>query len=356
MKNRFATPLTMAGLLGLALTLAGAELPREEAQLTFAPAVPPPITRTEPATVAARLDVQVVDGTLDGWHQYRFWTFNGHAPGPFIRTRVGDTLEVHLTNHDPSGMPHNLDFHAVAGPGGGSAVTTAVPGGQETVACFKLLHPGLYIYHCAVSPMLDHIANGMYGVILVEPEGGLPNVDHEFYVMQSEFYTEKPAPDQKVLHYSHEAALAAQPQFVVFNGSKLSLLGKNALRAKTGERVRIYFGNIGPNCISSFHAVGTIFQNVYREGTFTASPEHLIQTTLVPAGGATVVECTFEVPGSYALVDHAMAHMELGAMGDIEVEGAARPDLYRSPLLVGQAPADVRCRTEVAQAKTTGAP
>jgi nitrite reductase (NO-forming) len=301
---------------------------RETARLTYAPQVPPPITRTEPAIVEVHLDASSMMGNIDNWRYYRFWTFNGHVPGPFIRTRVGDTLEIHFTNHDTNGMPHNIDFHAVTGPGGGAQVTTIAPG-QHAVASFKLLNPGLYMYHCAVPPMVDHIANGMYGLILVEPENGLPKADREFYVMQSEVYTQPPVEGTNVLQYSHDAAVRGQPQFVLFNGSQLSLYSTNALKANVGEKVRIYFGNAGPNLVSSFHIIGMSL-TVYHDGVFSDPAQHLVQTTLVPAGGASVVEFTPEVPGAYTLIDHSAGRVEQGASGTLNVAGPEHPEIYRA--------------------------
>ena len=322
----------IAGLVVAAIpawTGQGRTLPVEEATLTFAPQVPPPITRRTPAIVRVHLDSGVSVAELTAGVTYHFWTFNGHVPGSFIRARVGDTLEVHLTNSDESGMPHNIDLHAVTGPGGGAKVTTVVQG-EERVAWFKLLHPGLFVYHCAAPPVMDHIANGMYGLILVEPKGGLPKVDHEFYVMQSEFYAKEPAEGATSLEFSHENGLIEHPQFVVFNGKVGSLIGDGALTAKTGERVRIYFGNAGPNLISSFHVIGEIFDNLYREADLVSPPAHSVQTTLVPAGGATVVEFGVEVPGDYTLVDHAIFRIEQGAVGFLKVEGESRHDIYLS--------------------------
>ena len=305
------------------------KLPEEEAQLTVAPNVPPPITRKKPALVKVHLDSSVQTAEITSGITYQFWTFGGHVPGPFIRARVGDTLEVHVTNSDESGMPHNIDLHAVTGPGGGAKVTTVVQG-EERVAWFKLLHPGLFIYHCAAPPVMDHIANGMYGLILVEPAKGLPKVDREFYVLQSEFYTKDAAEGATHLEFSHEQGLLEHPRFVVFNGRVGSLVGDGALKAKTGERVRIFFGNAGPNLISSFHVIGEIFDNVYREADLISEPAHSVQTTLVPSGGATVVEFGVEVPGDYTLVDHAIFRIEQGAVGFLKVEGDPRHDIYLS--------------------------
>jgi copper-containing nitrite reductase len=258
---------------------------------------------------------------------YDAWTFGDTVPGPFIRARVGDTLDVAVTNGDPSGMPHNLDFHAVSGPGGGGAVTM-VANGQRHTARFALRHPGLFVYHCGAAPVMDHIANGMFGLLLVEPEAGLPPVDREYYVMQSEFYTAPPDPKTMVAAYSHEAGAREEPSYVVFNGGAMSLMGTAALVAKTDQTVRIFFGNAGPNKIASFHIVGTVMDRVYREGDLVSPPAHDLQTTLVPPGGAAVVDFTTSVPGTYTLVDHAIFRTEKGAAGLLKVVGPFRPDIY----------------------------
>ena len=300
-----------------------------ESSVAFAPHVPAPIQRRSPTEVYVELNSKIQDIALAPGVLYRAWTFNGDVPGPFIRAREGDTLKIGITNSDPSGMPHNVDFHAVIGPGGGAPVTTVVPG-QRAVAQFRLLHPGLFVYHCAAPPVTDHIANGMYGLILVEPKGGLPPVDQEFYVLQSEFYTATATPPEgsRYVEYSHAAGLREDPQFVVFNGGSGSLAGDRALQARAGETVRIFFGNAGPNKISSFHVTGEIFDRVYREGDIVSPPARFVQTTLVPAGGATVVEFETVVPGTYTLVDHAMFRMEKGAVGFLRVLGPPRPDIY----------------------------
>ena len=331
MRGVLAGGMVALGVFGVCFPAAakGVASPTEEAVLTFAPEVPPPISRRKPAIVRVRLDSAIQEMELSPGVRYRFWTFNSRVPGPFIRTRVGDILEIHHTNSDPSGMPHNIDFHSVTGPGGGAAVTTAVEG-EERVAWFRMLHPGLFIYHCAAPPVMDHIANGMYGLILVEPKAGWPRVDREFYVLQSEFYVKEPVEGQRLLDYSHEEGLREQPRFVVFNGRVGSLTAEGTLKAETGEKVRIYFGNAGPNLISSFHVIGEIFDKVYREADLLSPPAQGLQTTLVPAGGAAVVEFGLEVPGTYTLVDHAIFRVEKGAAGFLEVKGAPRHDLYVS--------------------------
>ncbi len=302
--------------------------PQEKAQLTTAPQVPPPIARTSPAVVQVYLNAGYKKTELAPGFNYVFWNFNGTTPAPFVRARVGDTLAVIFSNNDNRGLPHNIDFHAVTGPGGGSKVLGTTLGGLVE-ARFRLLYPGLFIYHCAQPSVADHIANGMYGLILVEPEAGLPKVDHEFYVLQSEFYTSPPVKG-KTLEYSREDGLKEQPRYVVFNGRVGSLTGNNALQVKTGERVRIYFGNAGPNLDSSFHVIGAVFDKLYREGDLIDPPAHGVSVTLVPAAGTAVVEIVFEVPGPYTIVDHSIFRTEKGALGVINVTGPPRPDIYHS--------------------------
>ena len=296
------------------------------AEVAFAPQVPPPITRSKPARVVVNLEVTEENRELARGVMYNFWMYNGHVPGPFIRVRIGDTVEVHLMNRS-SDKAHTVDFHFVSGPGGGAPALMANPG-QESVAEFKALKPGLFVYHCAANPMPAHMSNGLYGLALVEPEGGLPKADREFYVMQSEFYTEGAVGKPGLQAYSSRKAAAEAPEYVVFNGSVGSLMGKSALRARVGEIVRIYFGNLGPNKVSSVHMIGVIFDRVYREGGLT-DPVRNIQTTLVPPGGASVLDFQPQVPGDYTLVDHAFFRVDRGAMGTLSVEGPTAPDIYR---------------------------
>lgn len=303
----------------------------EKAVLTTAPSVPPPITRKTEAVVQVELETKEVEGTLmesiGEPTRYLFWTFNGSTPGPFIRVREGDTLELTLKNPAGSAMAHNIDLHAVTGPGGGAAVTLAQPG-ETKKARFKMLASGLYVYHCAAPPVTDHIANGMYGLILVEPKEGLPAVDREFYVLQSEFYTKQEMGYEGLASYDSSKASAETPTYVVFNGRHGALMDEGALKAKVGETVRIYFGNGGPNKTSSFHIIGTIFDRLYREGGMSREGDRNIQTTLVPPGGAAMVEFKLKVPGNYTLVDHAIFRLEKGAVGLLKVEGPAAPAIY----------------------------
>ena len=299
-----------------------------KAQLAIAPNVPPPITRTDPATVVVELEATEFVGTLAEDTKYKFWGFNESVPGPMIRVRVGDTVEVHLKNRKNSKESHNIDFHAATGPGGGAAMLNAEPG-EERVLRFKALNPGFFVYHCATSsPSIpEHIANGMYGAILVEPAGGLKKVDKEFFVMQSEFYT-KPGKKGGIWEYSDENGLAEHPSHVVYNGMVGSLV-KTPLEAKVGDNIRMFFANAGPNLVASWHIIGEIFDKVWKEGSLTTPPLENLQTTLVPAAGSSVVEFKVEVPGTYISVDHSIFRIMKGALGYLKVEGEKNPDIYQ---------------------------
>jgi nitrite reductase (NO-forming) len=291
----------------------------ETALLTDAPEVPPAIERDYATRVVVELETIEVTKELAPGVDYTFWTFGGSVPGKFIRVREGDEIEFHLKNHDSSVTPHNIDLHAVTGPHGGGKATFTGPG-QETSFLFRALNPGLYVYHCAVAPVGMHIANGMYGLILVEPKEGLPEVDREYYVMQGEFYTEGALGAKGLQPFSYQKALAESPDYVVFNGSVGSMGGESALQARAGERIRLFVGNGGPSLASSFHVIGEIFDNVHVEGGTTVNRN--VQTTLVPPGGATMVEFRADVPGHYVMVDHAIFRaLDKGANGIIEVTG-----------------------------------
>jgi len=298
----------------------------ETAVLTDAPNVPPPLARDYATRVVVNLETKEIKKRLADGVEYTFWTFGGSVPGKFIRVREGDLVEFHLSNHASSMAPHNIDLHAVSGPGGGAKATFTGPG-QESVFTFTALNPGLYVYHCATAPVGMHIANGMYGMIMVEPEEGLPPVDREFYVVQSEFYTEGAHGEAGHQPFSYDKALAETPDYVVFNGSVGSLVGDNAMQAEVGETVRLFVGNGGPNLVSSFHVIGEIFDNVYTEGGTIAN--HNVQTTLVPAGGAAMTEFRVDVPGTYILVDHSIFRaFDKGALGMINVHGPDRPVVF----------------------------
>ena len=290
--------------------------------------LPPPITRNFPTTVRILLETKEVVGELADGATYDAWTFNGTVPGPFLRVREGDTVEVSIMNSMTSAHAHSIDLHAVIGPGGG-AVLTQVPQGETQTFSFLALKPGFYVYHCASPHIPTHIANGMYGAILVEPAEGLPPVDKEFYVLQSEFYTNAKADQQGHHLYDIEKAQEENPSFVVFNGRVGALTGDGALVAEVGDTVRIYFANIGPNLISSFHVIGAIFDRVYQEGSIVSDPIENVQTTLVPAGGVTVVEWEVLVPGNFILVDHSIFRaLDKGAVGILTVSGDDNPAIF----------------------------
>lgn len=325
LRKAFLAVLGCASCLGISVSIS-AELPVEQAILTTAPQVPAPITRKHPVKMIVNLDTIEKIGRLADGVEYTFWTFGGTVPGQFIRVREGDEIEFHLNNHPSSKMPHNIDLHAVTGPGGGAASSFTSPGHSSQFS-FKAINPGLYVYHCATAPVGMHIANGMYGLILVEPAEGLTPVDREYYVMQSEFYTSGAYGDQGLVFFDMAEALTEIPDYVVFNGSVGAMTGDNALNANVGETVRLFVGNGGPNLVSSFHVIGEIFDRVFVEGGTTINEN--VQTTLVPAGGATIVEFALEVPGTVIAVDHSIFRaFNKGALGMMKVAGNDNLKVY----------------------------
>ena len=306
------------------------ELPVIDAIVTHAPEVPPPTDRDHPAKVRVKMETVEKTMTMEDGVEYHYWTFNGDVPGQMIRVREGDTVEVEFSNNPSSTVPHNVDFHAATGPGGGAEATFTAPGHTSTFS-FKALQAGLYIYHCAVAPVGMHIANGMYGLILVEPKEGLPKVDKEFYIVQGDFYTKGKKGAQGLQPFDMDKAIAEQPEYVVFNGHVGSIAGDNALKAKTGETVRMYVGNGGPNLVSSFHVIGEIFDKVYVEGGKLINEN--VQSTLIPAGGAAMIEFKVDIPGSYTLVDHSIFRaFNKGALGQLKVEGDENPEIMTKKL------------------------
>jgi FtsP/CotA-like multicopper oxidase with cupredoxin domain len=414
--------LLVRGFWIILFIFSGAPVHALDAKITTAPNVPSFISRTMPETVVVRFEAKEFVGFLADRKQYKFWSFNGTVPGPMIRVRLGDTVEFHLSNHLSSEFPHSIDINAVNGPGGGALVSLVAPG-EERVFRFKTLHPGLYIYRCTspVPSIVAHIANGMYGLLLVEPKHGFPRVDHEFYIFESEFYVKDSDPSfvfnttkpltkdlfllnnhsekylsrpeigkktieelekeleeikqattekepvflkkeekgieeeiileevrssmdksineavdsnyedrARILELSFEKALNDQPDNVVFNGRQRALLGDNALKVNVGDKVRIFFGNIGPNGISSFHINGEIFDQVYLEGAVNGIINKNVQTTLVPSSGAVIVEFTIDVPGDYFLVDDRISRIEKGAIGLITAVGDNNSKVFKS--------------------------
>jgi nitrite reductase (NO-forming) len=294
--------------------------------LTSPPNVPPPVSRNYPAKVIVELEVVEKEMPISEGVSYTFWTFGGSVPGSFIRVRQGDTVEFHLKNHPSSKMPHNIDLHGVTGPGGGAASSFTAPG-HASQFTFKALTEGISVYHGATAPVGMPVANGMYGLILVEPPGGLSKVDHEYYVMQGDFYTTGKYREKGLQPFDMEKAIDERPTYVLFNGAEGALTGDKAITAKTGETVRLFVGNGGPNLVSSFHVIGAIFDKVRYEGG--TNVQNNVQTTLIPAGGAVSVEFKAKVPGSYVLVDHSIFRaFNKGALAILKVNGAEDKTLY----------------------------
>lgn len=295
--------------------------------------LPPPIARSESQTVKMDLTTKEVIADIAPGITLNYWTFNGTVPGPFLRAREGDTVELTLKNDPTSLHMHNVDLHAVNGPGGGAVATNVAPGESKTFR-FKAMNPGLYVYHCAHPNVPSHMTHGLYGLILIEPKEGLPPVDKEFYVMQGEFYTSGSLGRKGLQLFDANAMLDGKPQYIVFNGKTGALTG--TMNVKVGETVRLYVGNGGINLASNFHVIGEIFEKVYREGDIISPPAKSVQTTLIPAGGATVVEFKADYPGNYILVDHALARVDRGAWGVLRVEGKADPAIFDGEIQGGR--------------------
>ena len=299
----------------------------EIAELSLAPMVPKPITRTHPTHVIVNLNVVEKIMKLSDSTDYMFWTFGGAVPGNFIRVREGDEVELNLYNLAQNKLSHSIDLHAVTGPGGGAEASNIAPGHTSTFH-FKALNPGLYVYHCATAPVPMHIANGMYGLIYVQPKEGLPKVDKEYYIMQGEFYTKGNFGFKGLQEFDEQKGINEQPNYVVFNGSVNANAGKNALPANVGETVRLFVGNGGPNLVSSFHVIGEIFDKVYLEGGETINRN--FGTTLIPSGGATIVEMKMDIPGVYNIVDHSIFRtFNKGCLAQIKVKGGRDTLIFR---------------------------
>ena len=331
--------------------------PDIEAVLTSPPMVPPATGRKVPARVIVELDVVEKELPISEGVTYTFWTFGGTVPGSFIRVRQGDTVVFNLRNMPDSKMPHNIDLHGVTGPGGGAASSFTAPGHASRFT-FKALNAGLFVYHCATAPVGMHVANGMYGLILVEPPEGLPPVDKEYYVMQGDFYTAGKYREKGHQNFDMQKGIDENPTYVLFNGAEGSLTGDKALTAKVGETVRLFVGNGGPNLVSSFHVIGEIFDKVWFEGG-TRYQEN-VQTTLIPSGGAAMMEFHLEVPGSYVIVDHSIFRaFNKGALAILKAEGPENKAIYSgkevdSVYIGDRAQANLAAVATAATATTTG--
>jgi nitrite reductase (NO-forming) len=357
MKTKFklaaAAAAVTASLFVVSQSFAEPALPVITQELVAPPQLPPQITRKTAAHVVVNLTVEEVQREIAPGTLYTFWTFGGTVPGKMIRVREGDTVELHLQNLPDNKLPHNIDLHAVTGPGGGAAQTLIAPGNEASFT-FKALNPGLYVYHCATAPVGMHVANGMYGMILVEPKEGMSKVDKEYYVMQGDFYTTGAYRAPGAQAFDQQKAIDEKPTYVVFNGADGALTGANALTAKTNEKVRMFFGVGGPNITSSFHIIGAIFDKVYFEGGTHFQEQ--VQTTMVPAGGSAIVEFTPRVPGNLTLVDHSLTRaFNKGAIGLLTVSGPEQPEIYGKGIKKPLAAAKTAAAGATGAAKTAAA-
>lgn len=324
-----------------------------------APDVPPAIDRTEQAIVEVHFEVVEGVSAIDpeSGVEYETWGYKVlddpdegivvGTPGPMIRARVGDILRFTITNPESNTHPHNIDLHAVTGQGGGAADTTVAPGETKTIEA-RMLYPGFFMYHCAYGDVPVHISHGMVGGILVEPEIPLPEVEREWYVVQSEYYTD--STETGLVETDRAAITAEDPTFVVFNGAKGAIAGDNALQMNVGETARFYFINAGLNLISSFHPIGSHWDKVYQEAALLNAPLRGSQTTLVPAGGGTVVELIGQVPSTIILVDHALSRtFDKGALGMVVVSGEDNTEIFE-PVGAGDSPGEPENTTTTSSA------
>jgi nitrite reductase (NO-forming) len=291
-------------------------------------AVPAPLGTRAPQLVKYAIETVELEGKLDDGTTFTYWTFGKKVPGPMLRVKEGDTVQIDLTNNKSSKAIHSIDLHAVTGAHGGGEHTQVAPGQTKSIR-FKALNPGLYVYHCATPSVAHHISAGMYGMILVEPKAGLPKVDKEFYVMQGDLYTNHAFGTKGHHEYSAEKAGDELPSYYLFNGAVGALTMEHKMSAKVGETVRIYFGVGGPNKVSSFHVIGEILDRVYSEGATNTVKEN-VQTTLVAPGGATIAEFKLNYPGRYVLVDHALSRAAKGGAAFLEVTGPADAGVYKA--------------------------
>ncbi|MTG99034.1 MULTISPECIES: copper-containing nitrite reductase [Myroides] len=328
-QNKDAKPTKMTADMAEKIVVKG----EAQAELTPPPFVPKPVGKREATKLFVNLEILEQEGEMVDGVKYMYWTFGGTVPGSFIRTRVGDEIEFTLKNHPDNKLPHNIDMHAVTGPGGGAASSLVAPGHEVTFS-FKTLQPGIYVYHCATAPVGMHIANGMYGLILVEPEGGLPPVDKEYYIMQGDFYTKGNYGEKGMQPFDMNKALKEDADYVVFNGHVNGLVNENAITAKVGETIRLFVGNGGPNLVSSFHVIGEIFDRVHVEGGDLVNEN--VQTTLIPAGGAAMVEFKVNTPGTFVIVDHSIFRaFNKGALGMLKVEGDENEKVFAGKIKEG---------------------
>jgi len=295
-------------------------------------AIPSPIDRSEPTTVTADLTTRELVAEVEPGVTYTYMTFDGRIPGPMIRARVGDHVEVTVTSDPDNTMPHNVDLHAVRGPGGGAEASLVKPGETRTFT-FEATYPGLFVYHCAIPNLDYHISSGMFGAILVEPEEGLPAVDHEFYLGQHELYTKGRAGEEGHHDFDFEAMKREDPTYVLINGEKYVIgpQGYDEMQMRTGETARVYYAVGGPNLLSSLHPIGSVWDEVWEQGAVASAPDRYVQTTPVLPGSTAIATLHAPVPGPIKLVDHALSRVaRKGALAVIDVQGDENPDIFEA--------------------------
>jgi nitrite reductase (NO-forming) len=292
--------------------------------------LPDPVDWDEPRHHEIEIETTEETAEIEPGVTFDYMTFGGRVPGPMVRARRGDTVNLTLANPDDNSMPHNIDFHAVYGPGGGADDTTINPGESATIE-FKAMYPGVHVYHCAVPNMDHHISAGMFGAILVEPEEGLPEVDRELYFGQNEIYTNGASGEEGHHEFSYDNMRDEEPTYVCLNGEAYAFTGNGygPVTVDKGERVRIFWSNGGPNHISSWHGIGNVWETFYRDGDVVSDPDRYVETAPVTPGSVAIAEIDTPVPGPIKLVDHALTRVvRKGALGVVQVEGDAEPDIF----------------------------
>jgi nitrite reductase (NO-forming) len=311
-------------------TTAAAQEPEVDSIALDPTEVPDPIDRDEPKRHEVTLTAEEVTAEIEPGVTFSYMTFDGTVPGPMIRVRRGDTVSLTMENATENALPHNVDFHAVYGTGGGSIATTAAPG-EENAMEFRAEYPGAYIYHCAVANLDYHISSGMFGIILVEPEDGLPEVDHEFYVGQHEVYTDKPAGKEGQHGFDYNAMGREDPSYVLLNGEKYAYTTDRhgPLEVETGDTARVYMVTGGPNLPSYFHPIGNVWTKAWPNGSLASTPDEYVQTMTVAPGSCFVGEMEFPVPERVKLVDHALSRVaRKGMMAEIDVTGEKQNEIF----------------------------
>jgi nitrite reductase (NO-forming) len=283
--------------------------------------MPSQIQRNSSKTVNITLVAEEVRAPLTGSSDYYYWTFNRSVPGPTLRVREGDTVRLTLKNRAQNTHNHSIDLHSVTGPGGGAGVLGDVPPGEQRTIEFEASKQGFYAYHCATENVPTHIANGMYGGIIVEPESGMNEVDREYTVTQGELYTREPAGADGLQKFDPAKLMNEEPTYYTMNGVPRGLTGENMLEAEVNDSIRIFYVNAGNSRVASFHMIGEVIDRVYR-GSLEEPSETDIGISTVGAAQGSVFEFHLDNPGNYTLVDHSLARMEKGAWGLLEVSGS----------------------------------